>query len=285
MLVCDDRQQTVARDVLFEGVGLHTGRCVTLTVKSAPANKGFVFIRKDLEGQPEVAVDVSCVKDTLRGTTISKEGVVIHTVEHLMAALLGVGIDNALLELTADEVPILDGSSILFCQNFLKAGLVKQDKTRQYFNLSQSVTLNQPDMFLVALPCDSLRISFTIEYEHPYLKHQSMSYDYSSETFVKDIASARTFCFDYEIEALRRDNLIKGGNLDNAIVITETGVLNEPMRFKDEFIRHKILDIIGDMSLLGQRLNAHIVAHKSGHALNIGLVKALAKMLNRRCYG
>ncbi len=270
-------QHTLASCVLFKGIGLHTGHEVSLVVKPAPEDKGFVFVRTDLDGCPEIPVEVDYVVNTSRGTTVAKDGAVVHTIEHLMSALTGIGMDNAILELTSDEIPALDGSSVDFCRAFLEVGLVEQTKPRSYLNLKEPVTIETKDMFMVALPYDGLRISFTIEYDHSYLAQQAKSYNYSEESFLEEISSARTFCFDFEIDFLRKADLIKGGSLDNAVVVTETGVLNESIRFEDEFVRHKILDIIGDLTLLGQRVKAHVIAHKSGHSLNVELVKALKK--------
>ncbi|OED34308.1 hypothetical protein AB834_06740 [PVC group bacterium (ex Bugula neritina AB1)] len=271
------RQQTLKEPVCFEGIGVHTGHQVSLVVKPAPVDHGFVFVRIDLEGHPKVPAEVSYVVDTARGTTIAHDDVFIHTIEHLLSALIGIGVDNALIEIDGDEVPILDGSSACFAEKIKDSGMIEQESFRKCFAVSEPIAVEKSGMSLTALPYEGLRISFTIEYEHPYLPEQSKSYLYSSDTFIEEVARARTFCFDFEVDYLKNKGLIKGGSLENAVVITDQGILNENLRFEDEFVRHKILDIIGDLVLLGSRINAHIVSHKSGHHLNVELVKALKK--------
>jgi UDP-3-O-[3-hydroxymyristoyl] N-acetylglucosamine deacetylase/3-hydroxyacyl-[acyl-carrier-protein] dehydratase len=268
-------QKTVASSVHLEGVGLHTGHKVSLTIKPAGPNEGLSFVRADLPSSPRIVANIDNVFRTNRGTSLSVDGVEIHTVEHALATLTGLGIDNAILEVTADELPIMDGSAQAFCEAIQRAGIVSLNARRKVLQLTKPVFVSKGDMFIAAFPYDGFRLSFKIEYEHDFLKEQSYGFSLSEESFVKDIAAARTFCFDYEIEQLRELGLIKGGSLDNAIVVTKDGVLNESLRFPDECVRHKILDLIGDLTLLGQGLSASVVAIKAGHGMNVELVKAL----------
>ena len=268
-------QKTLASAVHLEGVGLHTGHKVSLTIKPAGPNEGLSFVRTDLPSSPRIVANIDNVFRTNRGTSLSVDGVQIHTVEHALATLTGLGIDNAILEVTDDELPIMDGSAQAFCEAIQRAGIVSLNTRRKVLQLTEPVFVSKGDMFVAAFPYDGFRISFKIQYEHNFLKEQSYGFSLSEESFVRDIVAARTFCFDYEIEQLRELGLIQGGSLDNAIVITKDGVLNDSLRFPDECVRHKILDLMGDLTLLGQGLNACIVAIKAGHAMNVELVKAL----------
>jgi len=273
-------QTTLAKPVSFSGIGLHTGNKVTLKFNPAPINTGIKFVRTDIEGKPEIPALVTNVKDISRGTTIGVGDVKIHTVEHILAAVTGMGIDNIIIEVDSNEPPVADGSSLPFFEALKKAGTNIQGEPRQYYELTQPVSLYHNDMYVVIIPADEYRVSFTVSYDHPLLGCQYESFVISPESFEREIASARTFCFENEVETLKKQGLIKGGSLDNAVVIGEKKILNE-LRYPDEFVRHKMLDIIGDLTLLGKPLKAHVMAIKSGHALNIKVAQKLHQMQQR----
>ena len=269
------KQRTLSRPVSVKGNALHTGEAVTLTFKPAPANHGVVFARVDLGGLPEVKPRVDNVTDLVRATTIQSGHVKIHTVEHVLSALSGCGIDNVIVEMNASEPPILDGSARPFVNLILEGEPVEQDKEREFYVLDAAVSVARGNSSIIALPHDGLKISCTSADDRgTHTQHLSLSID--PETFIAQIAPARTFTFYEDIEELLKLGKIRGGSLDSAIVIKGDKVMSkEPLRFKDEFVRHKILDIIGDLSLLGTPLKAHIVATRPGHAINAELTKAL----------
>lgn len=269
------KQRTILREVSLKGNALHTGDAVHLTLKPAPANHGIVFKRVDLHGHPELKPRVDQVTDLVRATTIQVGHAKIHTVEHVLSALHGCGIDNVLIEMDASEPPIMDGSARPFVQLLQQAEPVEQDAEREYFALGESVSVSRGNSSIIALPFDGLKISCTSADDRGiHTQHLSLTID--PEVYAAQIAAARTFTIYEDIEELLKLGKIKGGSLDCAVVIKGDKIISkEPLRFPDEFVRHKILDIIGDILLLGVPLKAHIVATRPGHAVNAELTKVL----------
>jgi len=284
-----NRQRTIGRAVSFSGIGLHSGARASLTFKPAPANSGIKFVRTDLASRPEIKVGVENTvesEDFARRTTLGKGDASVGTVEHVLAAIGGLGIDNVTIEINSGEPAEPDGSCAPYVEVLKKAGIVEQDAAREYLVLKQPVGFSQDGVELVALPYDGFRISFTIDYEHPLIGTQYASFDISQGVFEKEIAPARTFSLLKDVEDLRERGLIRGGSLGNSIVVGEEEILNEgPLRFPNEFVRHKILDLLGDLCLLGRPLRMHVLSAKSGHATNIRLVKMLHKRLIRPSAG
>ena len=274
------KQRTLAREVSIKGNALHTGDPVTLTMKPAPAGHGIVFRRIDMHGSPEIRPRADLITDLVRATTIQSGHAKIHTVEHVLSALNGCGIDNVVVEMDASEPPILDGSARPFVNMILQGEPVDQDKEREYFTLAAPVSVTHGNSSIIALPCDTLKISCTSADDRGiHTQHLSLSID--PEVYQAQIAAARTFTIYEDIEELIKLGKIRGGSLDCAIVIKGDSIISkEPLRFKDEFVRHKILDIIGDVTLLGMPLKAHIVATRPGHAINAELTRALFEQLN-----
>lgn len=280
------KQRTLAREVSIKGSALHTGDAVTLTMKPAPVDSGIIFKRIDLHGAPEIRPRVDQVTDLVRATTIQSGHAKIHTVEHVLSAMHGCGIDNVLLEMDASEPPILDGSARPFVNLILQAEPVEQDKERVYFELDAPVSVTRGNSSIIALPCDELKISCTSADDRGiHTQHLSLTID--PEVYQTQVAAARTFTIYEDIEELLKLGKIRGGSLDCAVVIRGDKIISkEPLRFKDEFVRHKILDIIGDIMLLGMPLKAHIVATRPGHAINAELTKVLfAKLQERKAAG
>ncbi len=276
-------QKTVMNEASVSGVGVHTGNATTMAFKPAPENTGIVFVRADLPGRPEIPALIGNVVETARGTTIGVDiggqVVKVHTVEHVLAAVAALEIDNVRVELDNNEPPIVDGSSLAFFQKLKAAGLVEQDAPRRCFELPKVVSLADEGVQLVANPASALRISFTIDFDHPVLKSQYASFEISADVFERELASSRTFCLERDVEALRAQGLIKGGSLQAAVVIGEKGVVNqEPLRYGDEFVRHKILDLLGDLTLLGMPLKAHVISIKSGHRSNVKFVREIRRL-------
>ena len=273
------KQRSILREVSISGKSLHTGEEVHLTMKPAPANHGIVFQRLDLFGKPELKPSVEFVTDLVRSTTIADGHAKIHTVEHVLSALSGCGIDNVLIEMDASEPPILDGSAKHFVNLIQQAEPVEQEVDRNYFELEEPVSVTRGGSSIIALPHDGLRITCTSTDDRG-IHTQHLSLDIDPESYIAQIAPARTFTIYEDIEELLKLGKIKGGSLDSAIVIKGDKVLSkEPLRFKDEFVRHKILDIIGDIVLVGMPIKAHFIAVRPGHALNAELSKVLHKRL------
>jgi UDP-3-O-[3-hydroxymyristoyl] N-acetylglucosamine deacetylase/3-hydroxyacyl-[acyl-carrier-protein] dehydratase len=269
------KQRTILREVSLSGNALHTGEAVTLTMKPAPAGHGILFKRMDIAGQPEVKPRVDQITDLVRATTIQSGHAKIILVEHVLSALYGCGIDNVLVEMNASEPPIMDGSAKPYVNLILEAEPVEQEAERQYFVLDQPVSVTRGGSSIIALPSDSLKISCTSADDRGiHTQHLSLTID--PDSYITQVAAARTFTVYEDIEELIKLGKIKGGSLDNAIVIKGDKIISkDPLRFKDEFVRHKILDIIGDLVLLGLPLKAHIIATRPGHAINAELTKAL----------
>jgi UDP-3-O-[3-hydroxymyristoyl] N-acetylglucosamine deacetylase len=260
-------QRTLRRTVSCTGIGLHSGNKVTLSLKPAPADYGIRFQRSDLGGL-EIPATVTHLGGIQYQTGLTREAVSVETVEHLLAALTALGIDNAIVELNSPEVPIMDGSAAPFVHLILnEAGVKKLASARRYLKVLRPISLTQGDKRIALYPAEHLKVTYSISFDHPLLRHQSRTMRISEESFVEDIAPARTFGFLKEVEMLRQRGLALGGSLDNAIVLGETGALNA-LRFEDEFVRHKILDVIGDLTLVGYPVIGHLVAHRGGHALH-----------------
>ena len=265
------KQRTLRNVIKATGVGLHSGDKVYLTMRPAPADSGIIFVRTDLEPAVEIQARAENVSDTTLSTTLEKDGVRVSTVEHLLSAMAGLGIDNAYIELTASEVPIMDGSAGPFVFLIQSAGIEEQNKAKRFIRIKKPITVENGDKVASFLPFEGFKVSFSIDFDHPVFRERSVatSIDFSSTSFVKEISRARTFGFMHEIEYLRSKGLAQGGSVDNAIVVDEYRVLNEDgLRYEDEFVKHKILDAIGDLYLLGYSLIGEFKAHKSGHALN-----------------
>lgn len=301
------KQKTIKSEFSVKGVGLHTGVNVTLTFCPAPDNHGFKFQRIDLPGQPIIDADCDNVTDTARGTTITQNGASVSTVEHVMASLVGMDLDNVLLQLDGPEVPIMDGSAIQFVEALEKIGVVAQDTDREYFTIPNNITYTEPDrkVEIVAMPLDDYRFTCMIDYNSPVLGSQHAGITSISE-FKKEIASCRTFCFLHELEYQLQNNLIKGGDLNNAIVIVDKevtkpelehlakifnreaievapqGILNNmELRYQNEPARHKLLDMIGDLALVGMHLKGHIMAARPGHAANVAFAKKIKAAIKK----
>jgi len=276
-----DSQRTVKRQSTYSGIGLHTGNITSVTFRPAPPNSGIRFVRSDLPGNPGVEANIKNVVSVARGTTLGNGNFQIQTVEHIMATLCGLGIDNIIVEVNADEPPVADGSGLAFVETLEKAGIEEQNVEKDYFVISEPVRFSNEDVHLVILPSDEFRVSATIDYKHPILRSQYGSFIITKETFEKEIAPARTYCFEHEIESLKRRGLARGGSLDNAVVIGQDGIHNKELRFPDEFVRHKILDLIGDLYLVGKPFKAHVIAIRCGHAANIALTRKLGQLLDK----
>ena len=270
-------QTTISNEVSVVGVGLHTGVEVNLKLKPAPENTGYVFVRTDLDNF-EIPASAEYISHCSYATTLMRRGVVLSTCEHLLSALRGSAVDNCFIELDNIEIPIMDGSSEDFIELIKRAGVSEQDSPRRHFRVLKKVSLDQDGRRMSIEPSDKYEIECVIDFDHPFINKQSLHFVFDNGAFGREIASARTFGFTTEIEMLRKANLALGGSLDNAIVLTPDGMLNEtPLRFDDEFVRHKILDIIGDFALLGMPVLGKITAEKSGHAVHAALMSKLLK--------
>lgn len=301
------KQRTIKNEISISGVGLHTGTSASLTFKAAPENHGYKFKRTDLEFQPLIDADVDNVTDTSRGTTISQNGASVSTIEHLLAALVGMEIDNVLIEIDGPEVPIMDGSASFFTDALEKAGFVVQSLDREYYVIPHNIHYSEPDrsVEMVAMPLDDYRLTCMIDYNSPVLGSQHASIS-SIDEFKTEIATSRTFCFLHELEMLVEHNLIKGGDLNNAIVIVDKevndtelaslaklfnrkdikvakeGILNNiELRYQNEPARHKLLDMIGDLALIGVPLKGHIMAARPGHAANVAFAKKIKAAIKK----
>ena len=276
------KQRTLARSVSIKGNALHTGEAVTLTIKPAPVDHGVVFRRMDLHGTPDLRPRIDHVGDTVRATTIQAGHAKIHTVEHVLSALSGCGVDNVLIEMDASEPPILDGSARPFVNLIIEGEPIEQEKDREYFTLETAVSVTKGNSSVIALPYDGLKISCTSADDRGiHTQHLSLTID--PDVYASQVAAARTFTVYEDIEQLLKLGKIQGGSLDCAVVIKGDKILSkEPLRFPDEFVRHKILDIIGDITLLGMPLKAHIVAVRPGHSINAELTKAIFEQLQQQ---
>jgi len=272
------RQRTLKNVIRATGVGLHTGKKVYLTLRPAHANRGIVFRRVDLDTPVEIPAKPENVGDTQLSTTLIRDNVRISTVEHLLSALAGFGIDNAYIDLSADEVPIMDGSAGPFVFLIQSAGIEEQNAPKRFLRIKQKVRVEEQDKWAMFEPFNGFKVGFTIEFDHPVFsdRHCQAEIDFSTTSYVKEVSRARTFGFMRDVELLRENNLALGGSLDNAIVVDDYRVLNEDgLRYEDECVKHKILDAIGDLYLLGHSLIGSFTGFKSGHALNNHLLQEL----------
>ena len=273
-------QTTISKPIETSGIGLHTGVAVNLKLKPAPPNTGYIFVRTDLDNF-EIPASVEYISHCSYATTLLRKGVLLSTCEHLLAALRGSGVDNCFVELDNIEIPIMDGSSEDFIELIEKAGICEQDAPRRFLHIKEKVEIEQGDRKMSIEPADKYEIECLIDFPHPFIEKQTFHFVFENGSFGREIASARTFGFTSEIEMLRKANLALGGSLDNAIVLTPEGMLNKnPLRFSNEFVRHKILDIIGDFALLGMPILGKITAKKSGHSVHAALMSKLLKTEN-----
>ncbi|MCX8027349.1 MAG: UDP-3-O-acyl-N-acetylglucosamine deacetylase [Thermodesulfovibrionales bacterium] len=274
-------QRTIKKEITFSGIGLHTGKEAFVTLKPAPRNSGIVFYRRDKHAL--IHANILNICDTAFATTLSYNGTKIRTVEHILSALSGLGIDNILIEVVGPEIPILDGSATLFVELILEAGIAKQSAQKQFIKIIRPFVYENNHTSIACFPSNELKISYSIDFNHNAIRHQEMTIEINEFTFAKDIAPARTFGFLKDVEALRANGLAKGGSLENAVVIGDSGVINPSgLRFSNEFVRHKILDTIGDFALAGYPLIGHFVLSRSGHHAN---TRFLAELLAcRGCY-
>lgn len=281
-------QKTIERPFSIEGIGLHTGEKVSLTVHPASVNTGVIFLRKDIQGSPAIKADINALLDVEkypRRSSISNGNVHIHTVEHLMAAIYGLGLDNLIIEINGVECPGLDGSSLIFVDKFIESGIVEQNEEKRFFKVKEPIYISENSSHIIALPAETLKISYTLDYPNSLIKSQFASYEINPEVYAKEIAPARTFCLEEEVEKLKMFGLGKGSDYNNTVVIGKEGVIRNSFRFPNEPVRHKICDLIGDLSLLGMPLKAHIIGIRSGHALNTRLVKTLRNLFNKEKTG
>ncbi len=272
------RQRTLKNVIRASGVGLHTGEKIHLTLRPAEADSGIVFARTDLELSPEIKACIENVGDTQLSTTLEKDGIKVSTVEHLLSAIAGLGIDNLKIELSGPEVPIMDGSAGPFVFLLQSAGIQEQDAAKKFIRIKEKVRVADEDRWAEFQPYNGFKVAFTIDFDHPVFQAgpQSAEIDFSSTSFVKEVSRSRTFGFLRDFEFLRAQNLALGGSLDNAIAVDDQKILNEDgLRYEDEFVKHKILDAIGDLYLLGHSLIGSFKGYKSGHELNNTLLRTL----------
>jgi len=274
-------QRTIKREVSFRGIGLHTGKFTAVKLKPAPRDTGIVFFRSDRDAI--IRASLNSVIDTAFATTLGYDGNKIKTVEHLLAAAAGLGIDNLFVDIDGPEIPVLDGSSTGLVGILLEAGIAKQAKKISFLKILSPVSYEDTHCRIVALPYEGRRLSYFMSFNHKILGNQDFTVDINEANFATEIAPARTFGFLKDVERLRANGLAKGGSLDNAVIVGDDGILNTSgLRFKDEFVRHKILDAVGDFSLIGMPIEGHIVMEKSGHSANVRFLKRL--LTSPECY-
>lgn len=282
------KQRTIERELSLKGIGLHTANRVNLTFKPAAEDSGINFVRIDLPGSPVIKASVDYLLSPSRSprrTSVGQDKAEIHTIEHLMAALSGLAVDNIYIEIDNDEVPGLDGSSLNFFEILSEAGVKEQEKERRFYAVKEPIFVEEDGSSIIALPSSEFRISYTLNYNHHLLATEFLELNLDSEVFKKEIASARTFCLEDEAAELQRQGLGRGANYDNTLVIGKTGVIKNKLRYEDEFIRHKILDLIGDLYLIGCPLKGHIIALRSGHSLNLKIARKINEQRQRYSWG
>jgi UDP-3-O-[3-hydroxymyristoyl] N-acetylglucosamine deacetylase/3-hydroxyacyl-[acyl-carrier-protein] dehydratase len=276
-------QKTIKNAVEYEGIGLHTGEKVKVRFRPADADSGVSFIRVDLPEKPRIPVNANSISYRMRRTSLRRDNGEVNTVEHLLAALSGMGVDNLNIEIDGAELPGGDGSALTYVQLLRQAEIVTQESQKRVFELKAPIAVAEDDVTLIALPNEGgLTISYTLAYSVPAVGSQFLSVHVNEEIFEREIAPARTFCLSTEVEELQRQGLGKGASYENTLVVGEGGVINNTLRFPDEFVRHKVLDLIGDLFILNAKLNAHIVANKSGHPMNMKLVKKILEEMRRQ---
>ena len=270
------RQKTIGRSISVNGIGLHSGQPTTLRMTPAAVGTGIVFLRNDLDRSVPIEARYDRVVDTRLCTCLGRDGVIVSTVEHLMAALYGLGVDNLMIDLDGPEIPILDGSSQGWVDHLLEAGLVEQRRARKVLVVRRPIEARIGDATARLEPSSRFRVTASIDFDHALISQQTYSFDFGASGFVKEISKARTFAFKREVDFLRSQGLAQGGSLDNAIVVDDFSILNpDGLRYRDEFVRHKILDAIGDLALSGEQVIGHLILNRSGHALNNRLVHEL----------
>ncbi len=259
-------QRTIRERVTVEGIGIHTGEKAVLHFCPAPADFGIHFVRTDLPGRPSIPLDIRRVQATFMATTLGGDQFYVSTVEHCLSSLAALRVDNLIIELDGPEIPIVDGSAKPFLDAFIKVGVVELEQPRKYFYITQPIHVGDENKYAYVVPYNGLRVTCVIDFPHPAIGRQEVDFDINEHVFKKEIAAARTFGFMKDVEALKAKGLIKGGSLDNAVVLDDEKILNPGgLRFKDEFVRHKVLDTLGDLVTLGAPLMGHVVLYKSGH--------------------
>jgi UDP-3-O-acyl N-acetylglucosamine deacetylase len=273
------RQQTIAKETDCKGIGLHTGNLCRVVFKPAPENNGVTLVRTDLPDQPRIQALFSNVLSVIRGTTVGNERMRVHTIEHMLSAIYALGIDNLVIELDANEPPVADGSSRVFFDALRESGVIEQNAERKMLAPAERVVYRSGETEITLEPAEDLALTTVLIYKHPLIQEQEITVTIEPDRYRDEIASARTFCFDYEVEALKKQGLARGGSLDNAVVIGLDRIHNKEksLRFPDEFARHKALDLLGDLYLLGRPLKGHVKAVRPGHGHNINFVKLLAE--------
>lgn len=269
-------EQTIRQEAASSGIGLHSGVPVNMRILPAPTGTGIVFRRTDLDGF-QIEANSRNVAKVSYATSLMKKGVLISTTEHLLAACVGVGLDNAIVELDNLELPLLDGSAQPFVDMILNAGLRKQRRPRTYYRIRRELELREGDKFIGVYPGPGYSVSYAIDFPHPLIGKEVFEVELSNGQFRREIAAARTFGFKHQEQQMKNQGLIRGASTDNVIVLTHDSVLNGPLRFPDEFVRHKVLDLIGDLALLGRRIIGRVVANRAGHAMHTALVSRLLK--------
>ena len=280
LYIAKDSQQTIKEEIIVKGIALHSGKEAVLKLKPAPADTGIIFYRSDLEEKIKIPAVPKSVVNLIRNTTIGSKEIKkakISTIEHLMAAVWGSDIDNLEIEVSGPETPVIDGSAYPYYNQIKKTGLKKQSKKRKVFKIDSTISARAEDSYIVIMPYDGFKISYTLDYDHPVIGSSYFEFEAGKMDFAEEISKARTFGFASEVEKLHAQGLALGGSLENAVLIEETKTVN-PLRFENEFVRHKILDVIGDMFLNG-RIRGHIIAVKSGHRLHVKLAKKIREKM------
>lgn len=277
-----ETQKTIEKSVELSGIGLHTGQKVNIKFKPASENQGIEFVRTDLKNKPRIKAHTSNLIERPRRTSIGIQNVEIHTIEHVLAALVGLSIDNITIEMDAEELPGLDGSALPFLELLKRAGIKKQSSLRSYFQPKEPLYMEEGDSSVMILPANDFRVSYAMSYPDSVLKSQYASFEFNQEVFEKELAPSRTFCLQQEAQELTKQGLGKGANYENTVVVGENGIVNNKLRFEDEFVRHKICDLIGDLYLLGHPVKGHVIGIKSGHPLNIKLLKKIKHLHDRQ---
>ncbi|ODS50590.1 MAG: UDP-3-O-[3-hydroxymyristoyl] N-acetylglucosamine deacetylase [Halanaerobium sp. 4-GBenrich] len=273
-------QQTLKKEIVVQGISLHSGKDAEIRLIPAAENTGIVFYRADLDKKIKISAEPASVVNLIRNTTIGSKEIKeakISTIEHLMAAIWGSGIDNLEIEVSGPEIPVIDGSAFPYYQEMIKSGLKKQQAKRKVYQIEETIFAREEDSYIAILPYDGFKISYTLDYDHPVIGSSYFEFDAAKMNFAEEISKARTFGFAFEIEKLHEQGLALGGSLDNAILIEETKTVNS-LRFENEFVRHKILDVVGDMFLNG-RIRGHIMAVKSGHRLHVKLAEKIREKM------
>ncbi|MFH0791088.1 MAG: bifunctional UDP-3-O-[3-hydroxymyristoyl] N-acetylglucosamine deacetylase/3-hydroxyacyl-ACP dehydratase [Candidatus Omnitrophota bacterium] len=283
-----DKQRTIEKEVSLAGIGLHTANKVNITFKPAEVDTGINFIRVDLSTRPVIKASIDNLiskSRSLRRTSIGKDNIEVHTIEHLMSALLGLGIDNINIEIDSSEVPGLDGSSLNFLEALVKAGIKQQDKDRRYFVIKEPVIVEEDSCYIMVVPSAEFRVSYTLKYDNSFIGAEFMEINLTPESYKNEIACARTFCLEEEAQELQRHGIGMGADYDNTLVVGKQGVIKNKLRYDNEFVRHKILDLLGDLYLLAYPIKGSIIAIKSGHSLNLRLAEKIHQQKQRYTLG